>query len=229
MKHIIAEMDSLGPDHPVGSSSFRAYILAPIQLPVRFVGNTLEIDEQDSERLKDMYARTNYGGNKWTWDNFLHDLFGRSAVSLISETGGYEKLSSLTEKTLYAFLGLTFPIWIGSYGTARALKEMGFDVFDDIIDHDYQWHDTMIERCYWAFELNKKILCDIDHARHLRSKELDRLMANRRFLLDDGLGSYCQQKIEQCPARYRDAIMNIKKKFDFYNHEITVDRSGSSK
>jgi len=215
MNHIINEMDQLGPGHPAGSSEFRTHILSPVDLPMRFIEENLVLHETDEKHLANDYGRIWYGGNKFTWDNFLHDMFKKSCVSLISETAtGFDKQSVFTEKTLYAFFGLTFPIWVGNYGQALSVEQVGLDVFNDVIDHSYQWHPSLIERCYWAFELNKKILGDLTFAHGMRLQHIERLLINRKWLLNDGLDRYCQNQIDSMPAQFRDAAGAVKTKFD---------------
>lgn len=215
MSVIIDEIEhKVSSNSPIRTPSFRNGILAPINLPVRFFTRDQLLDHEDSKELETAHPRTRYGGAKWTWDNFLKDMFTKTAVSLISETGGYQKLSVLTEKTIYAFLGLTFPIWIGNWGQADAVAQLGLDVFPDVIDHSYQWYPTLIERCYWAVELNKPILSDLEHATALRKLHLDRLLCNRAYILNDGLGDYCTKQIAAYPDDLRTAAETVKQKFD---------------
>lgn len=223
MSVIIDEIDNeVSADSPVRSADFKTKILAPINLSTRFYQEQGKIfDQTDVQELQTLYGRINYGGNKWTWDTFLNDLIGKSAVSLIAETGHYQKLSSLTEKTCYAFFSLTFPIWIGNWGQADAVAQIGLDVFPDVIDHSYQWYPTLIERCYWAFELNKRLLSDLKYAAKLRKLHLDRLLCNRTFLLNDGLGDYCAKQIAAYPEDLRSAAELVKKKFDSTRSNMT--------
>ena len=216
MSVIINEIDSdVSADSPVKSATFKTKILAPINLSTRFYQEQGKIfDRNDAQELETLYGRADYGGNKWTWDNFLSDLVGKSAVSLIGETGNYQKLSMFTEKSVYAFLGLTFPIWIGNWGQADAVAQIGLDVFTDVIDHSYQWYPTLIERCFWAFELNKRLLSDLEYAANLRKLHLKRMLCNRAFILDDGLGAYCTKQIASYPKDLRICAEIVKHKFD---------------
>ncbi|NBO23558.1 PepSY domain-containing protein, partial [bacterium] len=116
------------------------------------------------------------------WQNNLDLNFVQSAVSLISEPHGDLTASVFTEKTIFAIMGLTFPIFVGGVGNADYLKKVGLDVFDDIIDHSYQFLPTLAERCYYALKNNIKILTDLNLAKQLRTKNLDRLLKNRDLL-----------------------------------------------
>lgn len=129
------------------------------------------------------FAVVNYGKNFETWNNGLHELFSTSAVSLISESVGFEKGSVLTEKTLYSIYGLTFPLFVGGYKQCEAMTDLGFDMFEDIFDHSYQDKPTLFERCYQAFRFNHHLLSDFDRLCDLREQMMERLVLNRQKLL----------------------------------------------
>lgn len=201
---VLREINSLPENHPCTQPAFRSGILSPVALPPRFMSSLAHNDNNVCKY---------YESNKWAWDSFLKNMFDKSCVSLISETGGYEKGAGVTEKTLFSVFGLTFPIWVGNFGQAQTWKNIGFDVFDDVIDHSYQWHPTLIERCYWAFELNKKILSDLDYANTQRFLHKDRLLKNRHLALDDKLGKYCEDLINNLPQHYQDPVSAVKKRY----------------
>jgi hypothetical protein len=140
-----------------------------------------------------------YGGNLWTWLNGLDDIFQKTAVSLISESVEYQKVSCVTEKTGYSVLGLTFPIWVGGYGIADAWATAGLDTFDDIVDHSYQHKNTLIERCYHAVADNIKLLTDLNFVQEKRNQCLTRLIDNRKKILNGILTDYCYQEIQTWP------------------------------
>jgi hypothetical protein len=98
---------------------------------------------------------------------------------LIAESIGEDKIINFTEKTLYPMLGLTFPIWIGGYKQAKLWQQHGFDTFNDVINHDYQHCDNIVERCYLAFEKNLPILTDLDYAKKVKQQHIKRLEQNK--------------------------------------------------
>ena len=57
-----------------------------------------------------------------------------------------------------AIYGGTIPIYIGGWRCADSLKLLGFDVFDDIVDHSYETLEDPWERIEKAFYLNKDLL-----------------------------------------------------------------------
>jgi len=206
MSHVINELNDLGPKSPLDSAS-RSFILQAIQVPKRWVDHVNQMVENS--------AFSRYGGNAWTWKNGLDKMFSHSAVSLITESARTEKVSIFTEKTIYAVLGLTFPIWVGGYEQAKEWADIGFDTFDDIIDHSYQSYDTLIERCYYAFANNLHLLSDIDQLRELRLQNKQRLLKNRELLLNNRLGQYVDEQIATLPIDLQQIMLELINHFRY--------------
>jgi hypothetical protein len=140
------------------------------------------------------------------WVNNLEPLFNQSAVSLISEPYGDQIASIFTEKTMFAIMGLTFPIFVGGYGNADYLKQVGLDTFDDIIDHSYQFLPTLPERCFYAFKNNMHILTDLALAKQLRQTHLNRLRKNRDLLYDHVLIDHVYKVVDGWPEPLKSVI-----------------------
>jgi hypothetical protein len=191
----------------------RSKLLAPITIPEKFVSHQSEYLQVEVD-----YGRINYGGNRWAWDNAVQELFNKSAVSLISETVNYQLASVFTEKTMFSVIGLTFPIWIGGYGQASQWKQIGFDIFEDIINHNYQFKPTLVERCYWAFKDNLPILTDLNLAASLRKKHHLRLLKNRELLLDGALQDYTNQIIKSYSG---EELVSITKVIDMFKNSTS--------
>lgn len=97
--------------------------------------------------------------NAFSYQNQLkHNLFEPSYVSLISEPIYDVKAVMITEKTTMAIWGGTVPIWVGGWNIANEMKKIGFDVFEDLIDHSYQTLPNAFDRCYFAIKLNLNVL-----------------------------------------------------------------------
>jgi hypothetical protein len=171
--------------------NFHCELLAPCKIDGKFI-------DFPSQTWTDSSV-DNYGGNSWAWSHGLNEIFQNSAVSLISESVEYQKASCVTEKTAYSVLGLTFPLWVGGYGIADAWKKLGLDIFPDIIDHRYQFKETLIERCYYAFRDNLHLLTDLKLVSKLRKKCHSRLLINREKLLDGILIRYCDNTVQGWP------------------------------
>ena len=191
---IIQEHAQLGKTSPVNQLQF-SEILSPIKTAARFIFPD-EYKKQKTE--ENIGAIINYGVIRNTWDWGLNQMFSQSAVSLITESIAYQKAIMFTEKTLFCLFGLNFPIWIGGYKQAEMWQRLGFDTFADIINHDYQYYDTMLERCCYAFILNKKILTDLDYAKSQRKKHIDRLLLNRHSILSsESIQNYIDTELQK--------------------------------
>lgn len=158
----------------VNLTQFRTHMLAPVaNIPVHFIDYRPITDIQSESSVK------NYGGNTWAWNNIVGEMFSQSAVSLITESIAYEKTIMFTEKTMFSVLGLTLPIWVGGYKQAEMWKNHGFDTFDDIVNHNYQYYDSLIERCFYAVHDNLKLLTDVNYSFKIKEQCMDRLIHNR--------------------------------------------------
>jgi hypothetical protein len=174
MQHTIGELASITDVNL--DADFKTKILSPIKLPPKHDGN-----------------------NIGEWTSRVSQMFDQTAVSLVSEINGHQLASVFSDKTLYAIMGLTFPIYIGGYGHADYLKQIGFDTFDDIIDHSYQFKTTLIERCYYAFKNNLRLLSDTDYAVAVRQQHLPRLLANRDLLYSGVLTKHTEKVLDSWP------------------------------
>jgi hypothetical protein len=181
---------------------FKQTIMSEITLPTKF------IEPPIANEISNV-SISNYGGNIWTWENGLCELFSSSAVSLISESCKYDRCMVFTEKTGYAMLGLTFPIWIGGYKQADEWEKIGFDVFSDIIDHSYQYKDTLIERCYYAVKNNLKILNNLEYATQMRTICIDRLISNQQLIMNNCLAEYNQMLGKNAPDPFKPYILSL--------------------
>ena len=197
MTEIISEINSID---SLGwlTEGQRMHLLAPIELPPKWI-------EFPSQQKSDVSVN-NFGGFYWTWVNGIDAVVSTSAISLISESLRFEKATFFTEKTMYSVLGLTFPLWIGG-GNKQAdeWKKLGFDAFDDVINHDYQHYDTLIERCWWAFALNLDLLTDKKKAAKLRQINLERLINNRALFL----GNHLMQQNDKIIATWPQEIQAV--------------------
>ena len=68
--------------------------------------------------------------------NVITETSYESHCEITQEHYGVQN-ATLTEKSYKCFLLGQVPIWLSSYRTVHWAREFGFDVFDDIINHDY--------------------------------------------------------------------------------------------
>ena len=186
---------------------FRHEIFSKITTEKRFIDFPGQQEKPGSQIIG--YGGTGHNGNVKTWQIGLDQVFQNTAVSLISESTAFNKSSIVTEKTAYAILGLTFPIWIGGYGHAASWKRAGFDIFEDVVNHDYQFKPTLIERCYYAIHDNIKLLTNLDHVTKLRNQCHDRLLNTRALLLNGQLTTHCYNEIDIWPEEISKTIKKL--------------------
>lgn len=114
-----------------------------------------------------------------------------AAINVICETGQDLSLEGpilwtmpfITEKTGKAFALCQFPLMISVPNTVEKLRQLGFDLFDDIIDHSYDnEHDPFIRVKMVCDQLEK--LCNIEDIGLFRQTHWERLTNNRQILLD---------------------------------------------
>lgn len=121
--------------------------------------------------------KNNFGPDMINNNNFLDLLpeFNRCGGSIVSETCCDQ---TMTEKTFQAIMAGHPILLIGIKSSISHLRDHGFDMFDDILDHSYDELDDCPERVDRLFEDNNEvILSGID-----RSKLADRLEHNRQNL-----------------------------------------------
>lgn len=117
-----------------------------------------------------------------TWSADQH-LFDSSFCSVIIETDVGNELVNISEKTIRA-LALGHPILLfGTEGTHQYLKELGFDVFDDVFDNSFDQEWELYARfCKFINNVNKFNKYSSLALIHLKKSLYSRGMKNRAHL-----------------------------------------------
>lgn len=178
-------------------------ILGNVTIPPRFLGVATNNTE-----VATVGSNYDYGGNYFAWKTGLDSVFSSSLLSLITEAdnGDYDKVTVFTEKTVYAILGLTIPVWPGGYRHAIMFETMGFDVFPDLINHAYQFEDTVFMRCWRAFKDNLDLLKDLSKAKKIREAMMPRLLRNREYLLSKKFVDWYSKEMENWPHELKNGV-----------------------
>lgn len=120
-----------------------------------------------------------------TFRDFLYaELFAPATISLITEPTFFENGVHLSEKTLMSVYAGHFPIWVGSYKAAECAERLGLDIFNDVIDHSYQYIEHPGKRSVEAILKNIELLSNIELQTHLRNKMYGRLDDNLKLMRD---------------------------------------------
>jgi hypothetical protein len=111
----------------------------------------------------------NYGqghtDNAGNFENRLRSMYRDSFVEIVSESSFTAPSLILSEKTAHSFYGCNFPIILSGRGTVAHLREIGLDVFDDVVDHSYDTVENPFDRVITAIESNRRLLTDPDYAK----------------------------------------------------------------
>jgi hypothetical protein len=75
----------------------------------------------------------------------------------------------MTEKSYKCFALFQIPVWLASYRAVACYRELGFDVFDDIIDHSYDLESDPVKRISRVADEIQRI-CDQSHTQLLEIK-----------------------------------------------------------
>ena len=114
-------------------------------------------------------------------DNFVHrltPLYQNSFVEIVSESSFAAPSFLITEKVLNSMYGCNFPIILSGVGAVAHLRDIGFDVFDDVVDHSYDLIANPFDRVISAIEDNKQLLVDPESTKKLWLANKDRFTNN---------------------------------------------------
>ncbi len=139
--------------------------------------------------------KTSSNDNVSNFKNQLTDLYKNSFIEVAMETTFLEDCFLITEKTANVFLACNFPIILNSKYSIDFLRKIGFDMFDDIIDHSYDLIDDPVERVYIALTNNKKLLTDVDLIKKLWKLNSKRFQHNV-FVLQNKLHNFYASRFE---------------------------------
>jgi hypothetical protein len=132
------------------------------------------------EILLDQWDYSSYRGTE-NDENFIRlaSLYAQCAVNIVTETQYDDRPGVISEKTLQAMIARQIPIVIGHPGVVQGCQELGFDMFEDLVDISYDWLPND-QRAEAALELNRELI--------LGNRDLtpyqQRLDAQKDFVLD---------------------------------------------
>jgi hypothetical protein len=139
----------------------------------------LSIDLFPNETLIDLNTGEVYGDIIDNYHQNLYNVYRTTAVELISCSTFFEPTPTFGEKEIQAVYGKNFPIFIGSKGTARMFKnDWGMDIFDDVVNHEYDEIDDPTKRLTCAIESNLHLLNDTIDLSRLWNEHQKRFESN---------------------------------------------------
>jgi hypothetical protein len=135
--------------------------------------------------------------NTNNFENKLAKYYQNTFVEIVSETSYMEPSFNLTEKTLNSIYGKSFPIMLSSSGTVKFLRDMGIDMFDDIINHNYDKIDDPSARLHRAITDNKDLLTNNRLVKELHKANEHRFIKNIDFVKNEMYNFYVDRATTQ--------------------------------
>lgn len=116
--------------------------------------------------------------NEQNWMRLL-PIYGACDINIVTETMYSESPGIISEKTIMALLALQVPVVIGYRGIVQDCRDLGFDMFDDVVNTSYDLSEDGV-RLFQALEYNSELFAQgID-----RQSLQQRLLANQTYVLD---------------------------------------------
>ena len=151
----------------------------------RFQGISSFVDDLYKNKKVIELDRTN---NEIAKNDNSHEewIYKDTSISLVAETNADSDKNALfvTEKTYKPLANCHFAIWIAHPGVVQFVRSLGFDVFDDIIDHRYDTIVNDVERFSYALKSLKRFLYTIPQNSHKRRELNNRLKKNQEKFLN---------------------------------------------
>ena len=210
------------------SSDFYKQIISDTQVNIPEKSYTLGHEVFLNQGLQ--YGQIKNGEN---YTRLLKDaVFEPSCVSLITEPCFYERETLKTEKTIMAIYGGTLPIWVGGWAIPESMRRLGFDVFDDIIDHSYERMSDPWDRAYYAVEKNLHLLRDIELTKQFIANNQHRLQHNLDLVRRNVFMEDLVEKVNRYDFATQRVLREIARGFRFRlfaDYKLLGDIIGSSK
>jgi hypothetical protein len=153
----------------------------------------------------DLEIYQNHNNDNYSnFQNKLSKYYKQTFVEIVNETSYTEKAFNLTEKTLNSIYGCNFPIILSSKGTVSFLRNIGLDLFDDIINHDYDSIEDPIVRMFTAIIDNRELLTNNTKTKKLWQENKDRFLYNVSFVKHNMYNFYEKRAEEKFSKVLRD-------------------------
>jgi len=132
----------------------------------------------------------------------LRQVYINTVVEIISGTVFAEPIDMFDEKFLNSVYACNFPIMIGPVGAVELHRCLGFDMFDDVVDHSYDVIHNPIERLHAAITKNDRLLRDRAWAINQWKLCSDRFLSNHQHAVSTVLDSIYQYNINHIRAHH---------------------------
>lgn len=156
---------------------------------INYVGSNIKIDEYELEKGWINPLNGDFKSNQPPIFRIpeLNSSFENSYVNVVTESIFEESRESIhiTEKSFRPFFYYQFPIFVASPGHVMTMKEeFGFDMFDDIIDHSYDYIDNDKDRLDAVVKELKNINQNKDLFKQYYSQNKKKFIRNREIYFE---------------------------------------------
>ena len=166
------------------------------------------------ETVMDQGVRNRHVKNSTSYQQlFQKEVFEPTYISLITEPAFYEQETIITEKTLMSIWAGTLPIWVGGWRMPDHMRALGFDVFDDVVDHSYQNLPNAWDRAYRAVESNLEILRDPALCRSYFEQNQHRFQHNLDLARTEPWLAQCRNLIQSSTGDLQKNLLEILSQF----------------
>ena len=145
---------------------------------------------------------TNYNN----FEKHLRHVYSDSFVEIISCLLYNEPTHNLDEKYINSVYARNFPIVVGSHGMVEFYRSLGFDVFDDIVDHSYDTITDPVDRLARAILSNQQLLVNSTKTKELWKSCEDRFNKNIDFARKNLYNVYEWRVLASCNREIPDLL-----------------------
>lgn len=145
--------------------------------------------------------------NHENFDQRLRSYYQTAVVELVPETLYFTQGHLVSEKFTNSVMGLCLPVMLAPAGTVAYLRDLGFDMFDDVIDHGYDSQPDPVRRAFELVERNRTLLHNPEQARTAWLRCWNRLISNCERVVS---GLLRQQCLDRFTADYTAAVRRLK-------------------
>jgi hypothetical protein len=108
--------------------------------------------------IDQIYQDVGFNANLQNYQQWLMPRYSQTCLEIVSHSIFVEPTPHLSEKNFQSILGRNMPLYLAPQGTVAWMRNHGFDMFDDVINHDYDNIVGTVERIVAVFELNRDLL-----------------------------------------------------------------------
>jgi len=181
------------------SSKFDTSSLSPVDSDTLTRGFDLLKQAPNTTTKTSLIYPLRNNDNVSNFNRHLIDHYKNTVVEIVNETCFVEPGLHLTEKFINSVFGMNIPLLIGVPGIVGYVRSLGFDVFDDIVNTDYDTITDPLQRLICAINSNNRLLSDAQFAKESWHKCQHRLVNNLNWAKNHMHDSARSKTLESLP------------------------------